>query len=106
MTTPPPGQLPTPLSGDHDTFDVIDDAITTLGLQRGLWMGDSRNMIHLVASLTEQAHRCLPELVADARDEGCSWQDIATLLGTSPEQAQLLFDPDSPVADRRWMLDI
>jgi len=106
MTTPPDGKLPTPLSGDDDTFDVIDDAITTLGLQRGLWLGDPRNMIHLVASLIDQAQRCLPELVADARDDGCSWQDIATLLDTSPQQAQLLYDPDSPLANHRWMLDI
>lgn len=105
MTTPD-GKLPTPRSGDDGTFDVIDDAITTLGLQRRLWMGNPRNMIHLVASLIDQAQRCLPELVADARDDGCSWQDISTLLGTSPEQAQLLYDPDSPVADSRWMLDI
>jgi len=58
MTTPD-GKLPTPRSGE--TFDVIDDAITTLGLLRRLWMGDSRKMIHLVASLIDQAQRCLPE---------------------------------------------
>jgi hypothetical protein len=102
----PDGPLPTPRSGDDATFEAIDNAITTLGLHRQLWMGDPRNMIHLLASLIDQAQRCLPELVADARDHGCSWQDIATLLGTSPEQAQLRYDPDSPVADRRWMLDI
>ncbi|MGH3888309.1 MAG: hypothetical protein ACRDSZ_17375 [Pseudonocardiaceae bacterium] len=68
-------------------------------------MGDDRVMIHLVASLIQQSERCLPWLVAEARQDGCSWQDIAKLLGTNPEQAKLRFDPDSPTTDRRWMLD-
>jgi Mg2+ and Co2+ transporter CorA len=31
--------------------------------------------------------------------------DIATALGTSPEQAEVRYSPDSPVADSRWPYD-
>jgi hypothetical protein len=94
-----------PCSGDDDTFDVVDDAIAVLGLRRGLWMGDERVMIHLVASVIEQAERFLPHLVAEARSDGASWEDVARLLGTCPGLARLRFDPDSPVADNRWVWD-
>jgi hypothetical protein len=100
-------ELPAPLSGDDDTFDVVDDAIAVLGLRRGVWMGDPRMMIHLVASIIEQAERCLPELVAEARvDDGCGWEDVGRLLGIGAEQAWARFAADSAVADRRWMLDV
>ena len=94
---------PAPLV-DDDTFDIIDDAITELARRRGLWMSDP-NIIHLLASLIAQAERCLPETVTVARDE-CSWEDIAQLIGTNPIDAQLRFDPASPVADGRWHFDV
>lgn len=31
----------------------------------------------------------IPQLAADARSNRASWADIATALGTSPEQAEL-----------------
>ena len=98
-------EVPAPRSGDEDAFDVVDAAVAALGLRRGLWMGDDRVMIHLVASVIEQAERFLPHLVAEARREGASWEEIARLLGSSPEQVALRFDPDSPVADERWVWD-
>ncbi len=36
---------------------------------------------------------------------GATWHDIATAPGTSPEQAELRYNPDSPVADSRWPYD-
>ena len=80
--------------------------LSVLGSRRGLWMGDGRVVIHLVASVIEQAERLLPPLVAEARAEGCEWEEIARLLGTGAEQARLRFDPGSPVADTRWAWDI
>ena len=77
-----------------------------MGLRRGLWMGDGRVMVHLVVSVVEQAQRLLPGLVAEAREQGCSWEEIARLLGTGVDQARLWFDPDSPVADGRWAWDV
>jgi len=82
---------------DDDTYEVVDDAITELARRRGLWMSDA-NVLHLLASLIAQAERCLPEAVTVARDE-LSWHDIARLIGTNPVEAQLRFDPASPVAD-------
>ena len=37
------------------------------------------------------------DLIDDA-----TWHDIATAPATSPEQAELRYSPDSPVADSRW----
>ena len=69
-------------------------------------MGDDRNMIHLVASVIDQAQRFLPHLITEARQDGCTWQDIAHLLGTDPERAQSQYDPASPNADLRWLFDL
>jgi hypothetical protein len=92
---------PAPLS-DEDTFDVIDAALTDLADRRALHLGDEHVMIHLLASLIEQAERCLPQEVTTASMNGASWAHIAQLVGTSPHEALLRFDPDSPVADGRW----
>lgn len=94
-----------PHSGDDDTFGVVDEAVCVLGLRRGLWMGDDRVMIHLVASLIDQAARLLPHLVAEARADGVSWEDLAGLLGAGVAEVRARFDPDSPVADTRWLWD-
>lgn len=93
-----------PRTGD-DTNDVIDDAVTALAERRGLWIGDDVTLLHLLASLIAQAERELPLAVADARAEGASWDEIARLLGTSAHEAELRFDPASPIADRRWPFD-
>lgn len=87
---------------DDDTFDVIDDALTALAQRKGLWLGDDIVLIGLLASLIAQAERCLPEAVFTAVENGASWDEIATLLATSPHEAWLRFDPDSPIADGRW----
>jgi len=92
---------PHPHSGD-DTFDLIDDALATLAERRGLWLGDNLNPIALLASLIEQAERCLPQLVHDARANNHTWAEIAHALATSPDEARLRFDPESPIADSRW----
>jgi hypothetical protein len=68
---------PAPRS-DDDTFDLIDHALAALAERRGLWLGDDAVLIHLLASLIDQAQRCLPEAVLGARDHGASWRDIAT----------------------------
>ena len=98
------GQHPGPRS-DDDSYDVLDDAITALAQRRAAWLGDDTAVIHLLASLIDQAQRWLPELVHNARSNGANWNDIADLLGTSPDEARLRFDPDSPIADERWPYD-
>jgi hypothetical protein len=94
-----------PRSGD-DTYDLIDDALAALAERRGAWLGDDLTAITLLASLIDQASRCLPELVASARLNGRTWHEIARALATSPDEARLRFDPESPVADLRWPYDI
>jgi hypothetical protein len=59
----------------------------------------------LVTSLIDQAERFLPDLVTSARLNGHTWADIARTLATSPDEARLRFDPDSPIADPRWPYD-
>jgi hypothetical protein len=76
--------------------------LAALAERRGVWLGDDLATITLLASLTEQTQRCLPMLVHDARANGHTWQEIAHALGTSPDEARLRFDPDSPIADSRW----
>ena len=103
MTTEPLTPEP-PRTGD-DTYDLIDDAIHQLAGRRGKWLGDPLASITLLSSLIEQARRMLPEQVLIARDHGATWHDIATALATSPEQAELTYSPDSPVADDRFPYD-
>jgi hypothetical protein len=101
MTTFPPR----PRSGD-DTYDLIDDALYALAERRGAWLGDDLTAITLIASLIDQAERFLPELVTNARLNGHTWHQIAAALATSPEQAQLRYGPQSPIADTRWPHDL
>lgn len=93
--------LPAPRTGE-DSYDVLDDAITDLAQRRALWLGDELIRIHLLASLIDQAIRWLPDAVTTARANGASWHDIAVLIGTSAEEAELRFHHDSPIADGRW----
>lgn len=88
-------------SGDDTTFGVVDGAVAALGLARGLWMGDDRVMIHLVASIIEQAERFLPLLVVEAREDGVGWDELAGLLGVTVEVARSRFSPDSATQDER-----
>ncbi|HET6186286.1 MAG TPA: hypothetical protein VFE59_04715 [Trebonia sp.] len=95
---------PGPRSGD-DTYDLIDDALHQLAERRKAWLADPLKAITLLASLIDQTERMLPEHVLEARGDGATWHDIATALATSPEQAELRYSPDSPVADSRWPYD-
>jgi hypothetical protein len=95
---------PEPRSGD-DTYDLIDDAVAALADRRGTLLGDDIAAMALIASLIDQAERWLPQRAPDARANGHSWDEIARALATSPVEARLRFDPQSPVADGRWPYD-
>ena len=41
----------------------------------------------------------------DARASGHGRDEIARALATSPAEARLRFDPQSPVADSKWPYD-
>ena len=54
------------------------------------WVGDAAVTLHLLASLIAEARSRLPRAVADARDQDCSWGQVADLLGvTRPAPAAL-----------------
>jgi hypothetical protein len=98
MTEP---MTPVPPRSGEDTYDLIDGALYQLAERRHRWLGDPVAAITLLASLIDQAERRLPMFAAEARANGATWTGIATALGTSPEQAELRYNPDSPVADTR-----
>jgi hypothetical protein len=97
--------IPGPRSGE-DTYDLIDHAVATLAERRRAWLGDDLTAITLIASLIDQAERFLPDLVTNARLNGHTWDQIAQALATSPEQAQLRYGDQSPIADTRWPYDL
>jgi hypothetical protein len=101
MTTPRPG----PRSGE-DTCDPIGDAPAVLAGRRGACPGADLAAITLIAGLTGQAERFVPELVASARLNGHTWDQIAATLATSPDQARLRYGPESPIADTRRPYDL
>jgi hypothetical protein len=92
---------PVPPHSDADTWDLIESALRQLADRRSRWLGDPLTAITTLVSLIDQAGRMIPGLAADARRKRASWADIATALGTSPEQAELLYSPRSPVRDTR-----
>ena len=61
--------------------------------------GDLR-LRRLSWSLIDQAERFLPEMVANARLNGHSWDEIARAIGTSFEEAHLRFDPAERLSRR------
>jgi hypothetical protein len=96
---------PVPPRSDGDTWDLIENALRELAGRRGGWLGDPLTAITMLASLIDQAGRMIPELAADARRKHASWADIATALGTSPDQAELHYSRRSPVRDTREPYD-
>jgi hypothetical protein len=96
---------PTPPRSGDDTWDLTENALRQLAGRRGGWLGDPLTAITMLASLIDQAERMIPGLAADARRNHASWADIATALGTSPEQAELHYSPRSPVRDTREPYD-
>ena len=74
--------------------------------RRDAWLGNDLTAITLITSLIGQAERVLPEMVTSARLNGHTWDEIARAIGTSPDEARLRFDPESPVADPRWPYDL
>ncbi|MDQ6783528.1 MAG: hypothetical protein M3063_08825 [Actinomycetota bacterium] len=76
-----------PAIGD-DTETILDAAIQGLGELRGLpCPADAGARLHLLASLTAEAQHRLPRAVANARDQGCSWAQIADLVGVTRASA-------------------
>jgi len=86
-----PDQMPAPVVDDASAT-VLGEAIDTLaGLRTPYWLGDSAVRLHALASLLKQGQALLPGAVAQARDQGLTWDQIGQLLGLT-----------GPVAARRY----
>lgn len=87
-----------PSTGD-DSDEVLYAAIVSLGEQRGLGPEDDpATRLHLLASLIAEAKLRLPAAVADARDQDCSWAQIADLLGVTRASAWQRYAGTNPPA--------
>jgi hypothetical protein len=84
-----PDQMPTPVVDDLSAT-VLGEAIDTLReLRTPYWLGDSAVRLHALASLLKQGQALLPGAVAQARDQGLTWDQIGQLLGlTGPAAAR------------------
>lgn len=71
-----------------DTSQALERAIAHLAALRALeGPADASVTLHLLASLLAEAHSRLPGAVAHARAEGCSWAEVADLLGVTRASA-------------------
>ena len=77
-----------PPSVDDATEQALDAAAVSLRERRHFGHDvDSATSLHLLASLIAEAERRMGAAVADARDQGCSWAQIADLLGVTRASA-------------------
>lgn len=74
---------------DADTEALIDELIDTLVIFRcPMGLGDTGPTISALASLEAEIALRLPDAVADARDQGYTWQEIAARLATTASAAR------------------
>jgi hypothetical protein len=77
---------------DPDTLAALHEAIELLALLRGYRCPitdphdphDPADALHLAWSISLQIDACLPDLIADARDHGHSWNHIRACLDPAP----------------------
>lgn len=74
---------------DHDSAQVLDDAVYYLSIYRmPMGYGDGLLRVHALASLIAQADALMADAVADARDQDHPWSDIAAQLDVTPQTAR------------------
>jgi len=79
---------------DDDSAAVLDQATVALTLLRSpMQLGDHLAELHALSSLREQIDDWLPRVVAAARDQAHSWNDIADQLGMTPGAARRRYPP-------------
>jgi len=71
----------------HDTEQALDQAIRALATTRGMWPADPAAALHAITSLHAETQQRIPAAVAAAREHGCSWAEIADLLGVTRASA-------------------
>jgi hypothetical protein len=74
---------------DADTTRIIDQAIIALvTLRAPMWLGDPGPTISVLVSLVGEADNRVSDAVADARDQGYGWDQIASRLCTTVATAR------------------
>ncbi len=68
---------------DDDTAELIDRAVKDLTIFRGSGPNDAGAVVSVLVSLAGEAEGLLWDAVADARDHGYRWDEIADRLATS-----------------------
>jgi len=77
-----------PYTDDH-TATLVGDAVTSLILMRApMWLGDAGPAISVLVSLADQAQTLLFDTVADARDQGYTWEQIASRIAVTTPTAR------------------
>ncbi|MCA1693782.1 MAG: hypothetical protein LC749_03125, partial [Actinobacteria bacterium] len=72
-----------------DTAEIIDRAVGALVVLRApMWLGDPGPTLSVLVSLAGEADGRLYDAVAAARDQGYSWEQIASRLATSVATAR------------------
>jgi len=72
---------------DPHSCAVLGSALEQLAAARNLDATDAPTAVHLLASLSAEVEARFPRLIADARHSGCSWAEIADLLGVTRASA-------------------
>lgn len=89
---------------DADTVALVDQAVESLVLMRSpMELGDAGATISALVSLIVEADSRLPDAVSDARDQGYTWDDIASPLATTVATARRRY---AAYARRRTPLDL
>lgn len=73
---------------DDETLALVNAAVESLARRRGSAPGDAGATLSCLASLIAEAQSRLPDAVAAARDQACTWSDIAVRLATTAPTAR------------------
>lgn len=69
---------------DADTAAAVEAALRCLLACRGAEdLGDAGDRLSLLVSLLVETDSRLPDTVADARAQGCTWDEIATAMAST-----------------------
>lgn len=76
---------------DEQTLSLVEDAVESVVCWRGSGPGDAGAAWSALASLIAEAQSRLPDAVADARERGYTWEEIALRLATTAATAGLRY---------------
>lgn len=68
---------------DHDSTTALAEAIETLRLLRGGELYNSADQLTVLASIAAAAQQAIPDAIADAVEDGHTWEQIAHCSGLS-----------------------